>query len=81
MARPIWQYSPKDDQLHLIRHAMGGVAEALCPLRVPADGLEEPGDEDQRRCPVCLHAYGAELMSQDEHPEYGLRNLCRHADS
>jgi hypothetical protein len=65
MDRPPWRHSPEDGQLHLIRREVGDVAEALCPHRVPAAALEEPGDENQPRCPLCVRAYGAELSSRD----------------
>lgn len=60
MCRPPWRHSPDDGQLHLIRREVSGVAEALCPLRVPVADLAEPGAEDQPRCPLCVRVYGAE---------------------
>jgi hypothetical protein len=64
MDRPPWRYAPEDGQLHLIRREVGGVAEALCPFRVPVAELEEPGAEDRPRCPLCVRAYGTELSER-----------------
>ena len=59
MGRPPWRYSPRDAELHLIRSEMDGRTETLCAQQVLSSELEEPGDEDQPRCPRCIRTYGA----------------------
>jgi hypothetical protein len=63
MDRPPWRYALGDGRLHMIRRETGGMAQALCPLRIATTALLEPGHEDQPRCACCVRVYGAELAA------------------